>query len=347
MTTEAGEGLTLFSGVNWLGDSIMTMPAIHEFKRRHPANTLTMLTKPSLTLLWRLNPDIDRVVELHPGPLGAARASIEIRKMRVARAFVLTQSFRSALVPFLARIPERTGMPGHFRDWMLTGIVKPDGKEARKHQMFEYFDLLGLADSAKPSIPSIRIPDELTESCKKRLFGSFPNGNVGSIAGMLPGAAHGPSKCWPAGNFREVARRLTDRPGCKVAVFGSQGESAACAAIAADMEGKVVDLSGKTSIPELAAMLALCNVVLANDSGGMHLAAMVGTPVVAIFGLTDPSKTGPLGQQHRILAADLAHRSRDVAPDCQAATAALLSIRTETVFQAILDILGTTHLPRA
>jgi ADP-heptose:LPS heptosyltransferase len=108
------------------------------------------------------------------------------------------------------------------------------------------------------------------------------------------------------------------------------------------MGESAVDLSGKTSLPELAAMLSLCNVVLANDSGGMHLAAIVGTPVVAVFGLTDPAKTAPLGRGHRILAAELAHRSRDLAPDSRDAREALLSIRPDAVFQAAMDILGLT-----
>ncbi|MEI6808758.1 MAG: glycosyltransferase family 9 protein, partial [bacterium] len=143
-------GSTLFSGVNWLGDSVMTMPAIQEFKRRHPACLTAMLSKPSLTALWKMNPNIDMVIELHPGTTGVIRAAMAVKQAGFERAYVLTQSFRSALVPFLARIPSRTGMPGHHRDWMLTAVIRPVETETRRHQMFEYFDLLGIDNTATP-----------------------------------------------------------------------------------------------------------------------------------------------------------------------------------------------------
>lgn len=339
-TAERAGDPTLFSGVNWLGDSVMTMPAIHEFRLRHPADLTIMLSKPSFVPLWRMNPDIDLVVDLNPSPVGTVQAAAAIRRMRCKRAYVLTQSFRSALVPFLAGIPSRTGMPGHFRDWMLTKVINPPMSESRRHQVFEYFDLLGISDPPEPKITSLAIPDSVSAPCRQRMASLLPDSGGRPLVGIFPGAAHGPSKCWPSDHFKEVAQRLVKRHGCRAAVFGSGKEAVACASIAAGMEDSAVDLSGKTSIPELAAMLSLCDVVIANDSGGMHLAAGVGRPVVAVFGITDPAKTGPLGRGHRILAAELVNRSRDLSPDSQDARDALLSILPEAVLDAALDILG-------
>lgn len=336
---EGTGGSTLFSGVNWLGDSVMTMPAIQEFKRRNPACPTAMLSKPSLTALWKMNPHIDTVIELHPGPTGAASAALAVRRAGFERAYVLTQSFRSALVPFLARVPSRTGMPGHNRDWMLTAVVRPVETETRRHQMFEYFDLLGIGGPAMPDTQSIVIPSGVLAACRQKLAELLPAGHGRPIVGILPGAAHGSAKRWPVDFFKQVTEQLVNHHGCRAIVFGSENEAHACSLITAGITESAVDLSGKTSIPELAAMLQQCTVVIANDSGGMHLAAIVNTPVVAIFGLTDPAKTGPLGLGHRIIAADRTDRSRDLEPDSQVAKEALLSVRPETVLAAALDIL--------
>lgn len=330
---------TLLSGVNWLGDSVMTMPAIRGFRRSHPGCHIAMLSKPSLAPLWQMHPAIDLIIELQPWPDGAWQAAMTARQEHFERSFVMTQSFRSALVPFLARIPSRIGMPGHFRDWMLTEVVNPNASEGRQHQVFEYFDLLGVDPAADTESAHLVIPETVSASCRKRMDAMMPGASRLPLVGMLPGAAHGPSKCWPGDYFKKVAHELGRQHGCRIAVFGSPREVPVCASIASGMEHCITDFSGKTSLQELAAMLSFCDVVVANDSGGMHLAAVVGTPVVGIFGITDPGKTGPLGHGHRILAADSVSRSRDLAPDSKDAREAMFSIPPGTVLQAALDIL--------
>ena len=205
--------------------------------------------------------------------------------------------------------------------------------------MFEYFDLLGLDAPAKPNIASLVIPDGVAAACRQRMAGHLPDIKNGPVIGMLPGAAHGPSKCWPVGNFLKVARDLIERHACSVILLGSKHEVGTCAEITAGASGPIADFSGKTSLQELAAMLSYCDVVITNDSGGMHLSAAVGTPVVAIFGITDPRITGPLGHGHRILSAATASRSRDLAPDSHEARNALRSILPEVVLAAVKEVL--------
>ena len=116
---------TLIVGVNWLGDSLMTMPAIQAWRRAHPDTRLVILVKPKLKALWALHPAVDEVWEL---PLGGRALTAMVQATHAQKfktAFVLPHSFRSALVPFLARVPRRIGPPGHGRDWMLTDVVHP------------------------------------------------------------------------------------------------------------------------------------------------------------------------------------------------------------------------------
>ena len=336
-----GGGSVLFAGVNWLGDAVMTAPAVREFRRRRPAGRFTMLVKPHLAPFWRMIRDIDDIMELRSWPAGVVRAAAGVRRERFEHAYCLTQSFRSAIVPFLAGIPRRTGMPGHFRDWLLTEVVKPGSSPGRRHQAFEYYDLLGMGDVSAPAMPQLQIPGDLLARCGENIQSLFPGRRDGPLVGIFPGAAHGPSKRWPASRFGEVAKRLESVHGCRVVFFGAAGERQACSeAVAAANSGTIADLCGRTSLPELAAMLSLCGAVLANDSGGMHLAAMAGAPVVAIFGITDPEKTGPIGPRHRVIAAERARRGRDLKPDSREAVEALLRVRSDDVFRAVMDAMA-------
>ena len=135
-------GRILVCGVNWIGDSVMSMPALQAFRRANPAAQITLLVKPSLVPLWTLHAGFDRILPLREGVVGTLRTVSAARRLRFDRAFILPHSFRSAVVPWLAGVPTRTGLPGHWRDFMLTEVVRPMGRPGRNHQAYEYMDLL-------------------------------------------------------------------------------------------------------------------------------------------------------------------------------------------------------------
>ena len=164
--------------------------------------------------------------------------------------------------------------------------------------------------------------------------------------GLLPGAARGPSKQWPPDHFIAVGRQLAARPGCRIVVFGARDEASLCRAVAEGIGPAAITLGGETTLSELAALLGLCRVVVANDSGGMHLAAAAGARVVAVYGLTDPAKTGPIGHGHRIVCAEGRPRSRDIRRNSREAKDALASIRPDRVLEAVMELLERGPLPR-
>jgi heptosyltransferase-2 len=334
--------------VNWLGDSIFTMPALQALKQGDPNVHVTMLVKPWLAALWEMHDAVDAIVKLAPGWSGVRRAAATLSRGKLAAAYVFPNSFRSALVPFLARIPERIGAAGHCRRWLLTRVVEPGGPGA-EHQYHEYLGILGSPETAPPELPLLRVPLQVLDDCRDRLGSHFRRPLAPSspfpLIGLVPGAARGPSKRWPAEHFAAVGRRLTERGRCGVAVFGSSREEDLCAGISQAIGPGCMNLTGKTSLPELAAILSLCRVVIANDSGGMHLAAAVGTKTVAIFGLTDPRKTGPLGSGHRILAAEGLPKSRDIRRTSPLAESALRSISPDRVYQETMELLAPMPPP--
>jgi heptosyltransferase-2 len=293
---------------------------------------LGLLVKPGLTALWKMHPAIADVLCLHPGWGGAWRAGREIRARGIGRVYVFPHSFRSALPPFLARTPERIGMPGHGRDFMLTEVVPPHSDPSRPHQQFEYADLLLPGYHGKLPAPELRIGASATHEANRML-------EAGSAwIGCIPGAARGPSKQWPADHFIAVGRRLVAHDGVRMAVTGAPGQETLCETVASGIGKAAVNLAGRLSFATWSAVLKRCRVVVANDSGGMHLAAGLGTPVVALFGHTDPDRTGPLGTARVLQHGSV--RGRDIARDSRAARISLASIRPDEVYDAVRDLAG-------
>lgn len=329
----------LVVGVNWVGDSVMTMPALQAYRAAHPSAYLALLVKPGLAPLWRLHAAPDEVLTLEEGWRGLRRTARRLKALRFDRAYVLPHSFRSALVPWLARIPSRIGPPGHWRDFMLTDVIRPSRRAGREHQAYEYADLLlpGSPDLPLP-MPRLTLPDVAVEQARRRLGGV----NRPCVA-LMPGAARGPSKQWPAGHFVELGRTLANRL-FGIVVLGVSRESALCERVAQGIGVAALNLAGKTSLAEWIGLLRACDLVVANDSGGMHLAAAVGTPVAAIYGTTDPARTGPMGAPCKILQ-NSEIRSRDIAPDSPAAVKCLASIEPEQVYRAALQLLGRPEQP--
>ncbi len=324
----------LACAVNWLGDSVMTMPALQAFCVRHPDVRLTLLAKPSLIPLWSLCGAAPSCIALEPGLAGMGRAVRAMAARRFEAAYVLPNSFRSALAPFLARVPDRVGAAGHARAWMLTRVVHHEA--AMRHQALEYYRILGLPMPDAPEPARLTIPKEAAERWAERL------GVVGDrtpLAALIPGAARGPSKRWPPEHFAEVGRRLA-AAGARVLVLGGPDERELGRAVADGAGSGARCLAGETSLPDLAVVLSLCRVAVANDSGGMHLAAAAGARVVAVFGLTDPRRTGPLGPGHVIFRPDGAAGARDIARDSTAARSALDSIVPDSVAAAAAGMLA-------
>ena len=327
---------TLVCAVNWLGDGCMALPALARYRAAHPGERIVVLAKPKQHAFWRLVPSVDAVLPLTPGLGGLLAVRHALAAEPCARAIVLPNSWRAALAPWLARVPERIGARRGLRGLLLTRRVDaPAMHDPGAHQQLEYEALFGNApDAPAPPGPLLAIPPAAQVAAERLL----PEGAAPWV-GLLPGAARGPSKQWPVERFAEVAHQLRVTDGVRVCLLGTGREASLCARIAG-ATGDALNLAGRTPLAELAAILARCACVLSNDSGGMHLAAVCGTPVAAIFGLTDPAKTGPVGSGHRILMAPGYTRGRDIGRRSAAAAEALAAVPAEAALEAVRALLG-------
>jgi heptosyltransferase II len=278
---------------NWIGDSVMAIPFLRALKRRFPGDRLVVLAPRGPGAILRAEGSVDEV-RIREGLLADTSA---LRRERPQEAWLLPNSFRAALVVFLAGVPERIGYATDRRERLLTHAVLPPPET--EHQLRDY-DRLLRSRNVEPDFdpPRLTFPDD----ARRRALEAIERAGLAAsrLALLAPGAAFGPTKLWPASRFGQLADRLRDQGfdcGCAI----GPDEKDLAARVSAAARAAVPDLSSALDPVELAALIAYARVLVSNDSGPAHLAGAVGTPAVVFFGPTDPGRTAPVGSQSRVI----------------------------------------------
>lgn len=286
----------LIRAPNWLGDSLMALPALQQLSRFVPEPCgVFVLCAPGLSCLWRAVPWVSGVLPLSGGSRTGRETRRELRRLRPGGALVVPNSFGSALDVFGVGVPVRVGRGGRARGALLTHPLPAWRKGmgvGQCHQLSHYLSLVsafGPVDAA--TLPESTLAVDDSEAVAARFGLSDETG--GQWLAVAPGAAYGPAKQWEPGRFRDVARWWLANHG-RVVIVGAAKEAEAGHEAGDGLSG-AVDLTGRTTMHELMGVLSHVTAIVANDSGAMHLGAGLGTPGVAVFGSTDPVATGPLG----------------------------------------------------
>jgi heptosyltransferase-2 len=299
----------LVRATNWLGDAVMSIPALREIRSSHAGWEIVVLARPWVADLYRREDFCDHILtyenkDRHQGPRGKLRLASELRQERFDSAVLLQNAFDAALLAWLARIPKRIGYSRDARRALLTNpVAVPRKGEIPDHQRYYYLELLRRAGliEALPECREIRLSGaaQATESgralWKQRGFSSA------RWIGVSPGAAFGGAKRWLPERFAESAAKLSAELDAEIAVFGSAAEAELCESVAAGAGQRAHSLAGKTTLAEFIDLAAACTVYLTNDSGPMHVASALGVPTVAVFGATDHIATGPTNDWARIV----------------------------------------------
>jgi len=280
---------------NWIGDAVMATPALSALGRRFPSADIALLARPTIAALFEAHPGIDRRILYerpgrHDGLGGLVRLTRALRRERFDLAVLFQNAFEAALIAVAAGIPKRIGYARDGRRFLLTESYL--GASAPHHQRAAYLHLMTLcgADGADAS-PRLWVrPEERAEAA--RIAGWS---EMGTGVCINPGAAYGPAKQWASERFAAVADGLVRRFGIRVVIVGSAAEREIAEAVRRAMTAPAVVLAGQTTVRQMMGLLACCRLLVTNDSGPMHVAAALGTPVVAIFGPTDPTATSPAG----------------------------------------------------
>jgi heptosyltransferase-2 len=297
----------LVKGTNWVGDTILSYPAVSALRHHFPKARIFVLTKTHLAELWKAHPAVDEVMP-YDMPRGAGRIFGELQIARLIRrkgidlAVIFPRSFSSALMVFLGGIPRRLGYKSEGRSLLLTERIDCTAELLSRHRMYYYLHLIEhLRSYSSSSLPSLSLNGNQDRWADTFLSRHGLKGEL--LVGLNPGATYGEAKCWPPDRFVELGRRLIKDHGASILIFGSSRpqEKVLNASITQGIGEGCLNLSGETSLLQLAALLRRCRVLVTNDTGTMHVAAAVGTQVVAIFGPTDPCTTSPLGKGHIII----------------------------------------------
>lgn len=288
----------------WIGDMVMMQPLTATLKAQNPSTKITVLAPKSTLALAGRMATVDELIEqpLGHGELNLAlryKLGKTLRNKHYTQALVLPHSFKSALIPWWAKIKKRIGYVGEQR-WLLLNNIRRLDKATATQVLSHYLALAFPSDYILPTAlpcPTLVTSNENQQTC---LNGLKLNITERRVLALCPGAAYGPARRWPAKHFAQVAQYYLDQD-WQVWLFAAASEKNITAKINTLTAQRCVDLAGKTTLVDAIDLLALAKIVISNDTGLMHIAAAVDLPVVAIYGSSSPHYTQSLKHQYKIL----------------------------------------------
>jgi heptosyltransferase-2 len=285
----------LIRSSNWLGDAVMSVPAVRAIKNGRPDAHVTIAAPAKIAPVWKLVPEVDAILPLASNSLLAAVRSIRERP-HFDVAILFPNSLRVSLEALLGGVRRRVGYRGHSRSWLLNQIIPEQPRPRRlEHQSARYLRIAHQsgAEAFTTQHPALNVQGPSSDHTS--------NLKHQTLLGLCPGAEYGPAKRWLPERFREAATRIAEQAPVQWVLFGTAKDAEIGEQIAAGLGDSCVNRIGQTTLDQLILALRGCRLLLTNDTGTMHLASLLGVPVVAIFGSTEPGLTGPRGDRHIVL----------------------------------------------
>ncbi len=300
----------LIRGTNWIGDVIMTLPAIVAVRETFPNAKIIVLAKPWVAEIYKICPEVDEVViyqdpGVHHGIAGKYRLARELKSMGFDLAILLQNAIEAAIIAWLAGIPIRAGYNSDGRGILLTHSVQRTRVIRRVHQVYYYLEMLKSLGFQSAGIDiKLKLGDDYLAIAEDVLDQyHVKKGDI--LIGIAPGATYGPAKMWFPERFAAVADKLVNDFPARVILFGSGGDRGRTGLVQQHSRNDLIDMAGKTSLKEAIALIARCDLFISNDSGLMHLSGALGIPLVAIFGSTNPTTTSPVGEKSVVIHKDV------------------------------------------
>ncbi|MBS0649425.1 MAG: lipopolysaccharide heptosyltransferase II [Verrucomicrobia bacterium] len=329
---------------NWIGDLVMATPILTDVRKAYPNAHITAMCRTPICDLLKEDLDIDELFCFSKasgfGRRSERRSIVEkIRAGKYDLGILLTHSFSSAWWFWLGRIQRRLGYRANGRSLLLTDKVDLPAHVDQQHLVNTYKMVLApLGIPVSETKPRLFLLDKELEEARTllRQRGVSPKAR---LVGINPGAAYGSAKCWLPERFRQVTEKLLEQENIQIIYFGDQVTQALVKEICQGLSSRVLNLAGVTTLRELASLIKLCDVILTNDSGPMHIAAAVGTPLVALFGSTNEVATGPYKTGVVI------HKHVDCSPCykrvCPIDFRCMKRIETDEVYDALMQTLNS------
>jgi heptosyltransferase II len=332
-------------GTNWVGDAVMTVPALRELRRMLPSAHITLVSRPGTADIFIDADFVDEVLVYDRTGLRSAWTQMrEWRRRRFDLALLFQNAFEAAAIAFLARVPRRIGYDVDRRGKLLTQAIPLPAWKDERHEIFYYLNLvaelerflsgasdvksLGSLESKRPQF-ALGVSVDRQHHAKEflREHGLRPGT---PLVLLCPGSINSRAKRWPAERYAAVADHFAEA-GATVALIGSPGEMEVSNEVSRHASNKPIALTGKTSVAEATAIISVADVLITNDTGPAHIGSAVGTPTLVIFGPTNPLTTRPFAPN-----ADIIRQKPDCAPcmlrDCPIDHRCMTAISPEEVF---------------
>ena len=297
---------------NWIGDAVMTQPLLASLKKQYPESNIDVLASTWVAPIYRACSDVNQVIEAkfeHKQLQWGLRKQLakELAVKKYQACFVLPNSLKSALIPWLANIPFRVGYRGELR-FGLINLSLDNPSKVNRPPMVEHYLALSQLLNEEQSVATVSTAPKLNflTTAKQSIQAKLLSAKIepANIYVMCPGAEYGPTKRWPTSHFAALAQRLiASNPDTQIILLGSKGDHVLGQEITsqAKQDAHIQNWCGDTTLDEAIALIGMCKAVVSNDSGLMHIAAALKTPQVAIFGSSDPAHTPPLSDKAKVI----------------------------------------------
>ncbi|MFC1839785.1 lipopolysaccharide heptosyltransferase II [Thermodesulfobacteriota bacterium] len=297
----------LIRATNWVGDVVMTLPALEAVNNCYPGSHISILAKSWVAPLFEGHPAVNDIIVLEnsegkiSGLKEVFRISRKLKQMNFDMAILFQNAFEAALIAFLSGIKQRVGFSTDHRDLLLTDPVSMKFNLKTNHQVGYYLDILRhLGCSCEISDPTLYVSKD-SKSKAGVLLKKMGIKKEDTVLGLSPGAIFGPAKRWPPDRFASIGDRACEEWNARVIIMGSSREKEICNRVSEKMKHESVNLCGATGLSEALGVIEQCDLFLTNDSGLMHVAGALKVPLVAIFGSTNPRATGPKGSSSKVI----------------------------------------------
>jgi len=301
---QKGIGRILIRGTNWIGDAVMTLPAISAIRATYPRAYIAVLAKPWVADIYAMFSDADDIIlyeKKFDSPTGIFRLANHIKKKQFDAAILLQNAIEAAIIALAAKIPLRAGYNTDGRGLLLTNSVRRSEAIKKVHQTLYYLEMVK-ALGCTPVTTEIHLETKINPLEAQKVLKNFlADCQQTTIIGMAPGATYGAAKRWFPERFAQLADQLARQFSPKIIILGSQADEKTVQEIKKLSSAELIDLTGKTTLREAVYLMAHCDLFISNDSGLMHIAGALNIPTVAIFGSTNPLTTGPVGRKSVIV----------------------------------------------
>jgi heptosyltransferase II len=344
----------LVRGTNWIGDAVMTTPALRRLRTVFPVARLTLLTNPRTAGLFAASKLVDEVLIYHRQEAGA-RAFLRLARVLRARRFDLAllfqNAFEAALLAWAGGVPLRVGYAVQGRSLLLTHRLHRTATHHNRHQVNDYLDLVQLAERVCIGVESLALAvtdllPELAASAEQlreaeSLLQQYEQAwQPGPLVALNTGATNSRAKCWPVERFAALGDWLIERCNARIVLIGAPAERVNAAQVLAQMRSaRAINLAGETTMAQLIGLLARCDLLVSNDTGPAHIAAALGRPTLTIFGPTNEWETAPTGARAALIRAEGIECARCMHRDCPIDHRCMTRLTVEAVAARALSLL--------